>query len=121
MAAQQRMKEFVHEHVLRNRPHALLWLPKAYGILAGMYACQVWGTELSILTLDENVSPAADQPDSRAVGQPLVTLDSNSVTFCEVLKADVSAAFSGMHKEDVFKQKMLSAFKIPMQDFIGNL
>eukprot|EP00983_Pelagomonas_calceolata_P083203 1156110-Pelagomonas_calceolata.AAC.4 len=24
--------------------------------------------------LDENVSPAADQPDSRAVGQPLVTL-----------------------------------------------
>eukprot|EP00983_Pelagomonas_calceolata_P069109 1150252-Pelagomonas_calceolata.AAC.3 len=23
--------------------------------------------------LDENVSPAADQPDSRAVGQPLVT------------------------------------------------
>eukprot|EP00983_Pelagomonas_calceolata_P119996 1160658-Pelagomonas_calceolata.AAC.9 len=28
--------------------------------------------------LDENVSPAADQPDSRAVGQPLVTL----VWFC---------------------------------------
>eukprot|EP00983_Pelagomonas_calceolata_P028189 882914-Pelagomonas_calceolata.AAC.1 len=24
--------------------------------------------------LDDNVSPAADQPDSRAVGQPLVTL-----------------------------------------------
>eukprot|EP00983_Pelagomonas_calceolata_P075138 1152867-Pelagomonas_calceolata.AAC.2 len=24
--------------------------------------------------LDENVSPAADQPDPRAVGQPLVTL-----------------------------------------------
>lgn len=24
MAAQQRIKEFVHEHDLRNRPHALL-------------------------------------------------------------------------------------------------
>eukprot|EP00983_Pelagomonas_calceolata_P009238 298513-Pelagomonas_calceolata.AAC.1 len=40
MAAQQRIKEFVHEHDLRNRPHALLWLSKMFGILAGMYACQ---------------------------------------------------------------------------------
>eukprot|EP00983_Pelagomonas_calceolata_P108381 1159451-Pelagomonas_calceolata.AAC.4 len=31
--------------------------------------------------LDENVSPAADQPDSRAVGQPLVTLDC-SLSIC---------------------------------------
>eukprot|EP00983_Pelagomonas_calceolata_P079694 1154803-Pelagomonas_calceolata.AAC.1 len=45
MAAQQRIKEFVHEHDLRNRPHALIWLSKMYGIPAGMYACQVWGTE----------------------------------------------------------------------------
>eukprot|EP00983_Pelagomonas_calceolata_P035393 1107125-Pelagomonas_calceolata.AAC.1 len=27
MAAQQRIK-FVHEHDLRNRPHALIWLSK---------------------------------------------------------------------------------------------
>eukprot|EP00983_Pelagomonas_calceolata_P052917 1143068-Pelagomonas_calceolata.AAC.3 len=26
MAAQQRIKEFVYEHDLRNRPHALIWL-----------------------------------------------------------------------------------------------
>eukprot|EP00983_Pelagomonas_calceolata_P025339 794825-Pelagomonas_calceolata.AAC.1 len=45
MAAQQRIKEFVHEHDLRNRPHALIWLSKVYGIPAGKYACQVWGTE----------------------------------------------------------------------------
>eukprot|EP00983_Pelagomonas_calceolata_P034492 1081169-Pelagomonas_calceolata.AAC.1 len=45
MAAQQRIKEFVHEHDLRNRPHALIWLFKVYGIPAGMHACQVWGTE----------------------------------------------------------------------------
>eukprot|EP00983_Pelagomonas_calceolata_P092234 1157640-Pelagomonas_calceolata.AAC.16 len=45
MAAQQMMKKFVHHHALRNRPHALLWLSKVYGIPAGMYACQVWGTE----------------------------------------------------------------------------
>eukprot|EP00983_Pelagomonas_calceolata_P011414 367824-Pelagomonas_calceolata.AAC.1 len=38
-------KQVVHEHVLRNRPHALIWLSKVYGILAEMYACQVWGTE----------------------------------------------------------------------------
>eukprot|EP00983_Pelagomonas_calceolata_P010273 333949-Pelagomonas_calceolata.AAC.1 len=28
MAAQQRIKEFMHEHDLRNRPHALIWLSK---------------------------------------------------------------------------------------------
>eukprot|EP00983_Pelagomonas_calceolata_P023772 748589-Pelagomonas_calceolata.AAC.1 len=45
MTAQQRIKGFVHEHDLRNRPHALIWLSKVYGIPAGVYACQVWGTE----------------------------------------------------------------------------
>eukprot|EP00983_Pelagomonas_calceolata_P012597 403595-Pelagomonas_calceolata.AAC.1 len=45
MAAQQRIKEFVHEDDLNNRPHALIWLSKVYGIPVGMYACQVWGTE----------------------------------------------------------------------------
>eukprot|EP00983_Pelagomonas_calceolata_P046717 1140311-Pelagomonas_calceolata.AAC.2 len=42
MAAQQRSKEFVREHDLRNRPHALIWLSKVYGNPAGMCACQVW-------------------------------------------------------------------------------
>eukprot|EP00983_Pelagomonas_calceolata_P119627 1160625-Pelagomonas_calceolata.AAC.1 len=41
MAAQQRTKKFVHEHDLRSRPQALLWLSKVYGILAGMYEYQV--------------------------------------------------------------------------------
>eukprot|EP00983_Pelagomonas_calceolata_P081056 1155409-Pelagomonas_calceolata.AAC.1 len=40
MAAQQRIKEFVYELDLRNRPHDLIWLSKVYGIPAGMYACQ---------------------------------------------------------------------------------
>ena len=45
MAAQRRIADFIKEHGLRNRPHALLWLSKVYGIPAGMYACQIWGTE----------------------------------------------------------------------------
>eukprot|EP00983_Pelagomonas_calceolata_P030675 963589-Pelagomonas_calceolata.AAC.1 len=45
MGAQQRIKEFVHEHDLRNRPHALIRLSKMYGFPAGMYACQLWSTE----------------------------------------------------------------------------
>eukprot|EP00983_Pelagomonas_calceolata_P040473 1137630-Pelagomonas_calceolata.AAC.5 len=45
MAAQQRIKEFVHEHDLRSRQRALIWLSKVYGIPARMYACQMWGTE----------------------------------------------------------------------------
>eukprot|EP00983_Pelagomonas_calceolata_P054878 1143892-Pelagomonas_calceolata.AAC.3 len=45
MAAPQRINKFLHEHGLNNRPHALLWLSKVHGIPAGMYACQVWGTE----------------------------------------------------------------------------
>eukprot|EP00983_Pelagomonas_calceolata_P007393 240968-Pelagomonas_calceolata.AAC.1 len=35
--------------------------------------------------------------------------------------AHVSTAFSGMRYEDIFEQKMLSASKIPMQDFSADL
>eukprot|EP00983_Pelagomonas_calceolata_P066206 1148913-Pelagomonas_calceolata.AAC.2 len=56
-------------------------------------------------------------------------------TLCRVLKADlrlanreeccwsahIYTASSGMRYEDMFKQKMLSASKIPMQDFLGDL
>eukprot|EP00983_Pelagomonas_calceolata_P063039 1147558-Pelagomonas_calceolata.AAC.2 len=56
-------------------------------------------------------------------------------TLCQVLKADVhladrgescwsahvSKSSSGMRDEEVFKQKLLSASKIPMQDFLGDL
>ena len=31
-------------HELKSRPHAVLWLSKVYGIPAGMYVSQVWGT-----------------------------------------------------------------------------
>eukprot|EP00983_Pelagomonas_calceolata_P044003 1139113-Pelagomonas_calceolata.AAC.11 len=62
-------------------------------------------------------------------------LDSNSETLRRVLKEDlhpanreescwsahVSTALSGMPYEDIFKQKMLSAFKILMQDILANL
>ena len=44
MAAQRRISEFAKGHDLKSRPHAMLWLSKVYGIPAGMYACQVWGT-----------------------------------------------------------------------------
>ena len=62
-------------------------------------------------------------------------LDSNSETLRRVLRADlhlatrdeacwsahVSSAFSGMCSEDMYKQRMLSASKIPMQEFICDL
>eukprot|EP00983_Pelagomonas_calceolata_P008439 276091-Pelagomonas_calceolata.AAC.1 len=35
--------------------------------------------------------------------------------------AHVSKSLSGMRNEEVFKQKMLSASKIPMQDVLGDL
>ena len=44
MAAQSRIFEFAKSHELKSRPHAMLWLSKVYGIPAGMYASQVWGT-----------------------------------------------------------------------------
>ena len=40
MAAQSRISEFAKSHDLKSRPHAMLWLPKVYGIPAGMYACE---------------------------------------------------------------------------------
>eukprot|EP00983_Pelagomonas_calceolata_P035588 1114256-Pelagomonas_calceolata.AAC.1 len=45
MAAQQRIKKYVHECGLRNRPHDLPWVCKVFSIPFGMYACQVRGTE----------------------------------------------------------------------------
>eukprot|EP00983_Pelagomonas_calceolata_P092874 1157716-Pelagomonas_calceolata.AAC.11 len=62
-------------------------------------------------------------------------LDSNSETLRRVLKAGlhlanrvdscwsapVSTALIGMHYEVMFKLKMLSASKIPMQDFLADL
>ena len=62
-------------------------------------------------------------------------LESNSATLRQVLKADlrlaerdetcwsahVSAAFVGMHSEDIFKQRMRSATKLSMQEFLGEL
>eukprot|EP00983_Pelagomonas_calceolata_P022863 719536-Pelagomonas_calceolata.AAC.1 len=61
-------------------------------------------------------------------------LASNSETLRQVLKADlhltdmdescwsaqVSKSFSGMRNEEVFKQKLLSASKISMQDLLGD-
>jgi len=44
MAAQSRISEFAKSYDLKSRPHAMLWLSKVYGIPAGMYASQVWGT-----------------------------------------------------------------------------
>eukprot|EP00983_Pelagomonas_calceolata_P017665 555017-Pelagomonas_calceolata.AAC.1 len=40
-APQQRKRKYAHEHDLRDRPNALLWLSEVYGIPAGMYACRV--------------------------------------------------------------------------------
>ena len=44
MAALSRISEFAKSYDLKSRPHAMLWLSKVYGIPAGMYASQVWGT-----------------------------------------------------------------------------
>ena len=44
MAAQSRISEFAKSHDLKSRSHAMLWLSKVYGIPAGMYVSQVWGT-----------------------------------------------------------------------------
>eukprot|EP00983_Pelagomonas_calceolata_P028406 889780-Pelagomonas_calceolata.AAC.1 len=160
------MKKLVHEHGLRNRPNALLWLSNVYGIPTGMCACQVWGTgylregsefesnsrkrHLCSLRRFLGVkSTSSNWPVLRKCGQePLQfycfrasvkffssMLDSNSETLHQVLKADshltdrddscwfshVPKAFKGMRNEDVFNQKTLSASKIPMQDFEGDL
>jgi hypothetical protein len=44
MASAFRVRQFVREHSLANRPYVSLWLGKTYVVPAGMYAGQVWGT-----------------------------------------------------------------------------
>eukprot|EP00983_Pelagomonas_calceolata_P009727 314857-Pelagomonas_calceolata.AAC.1 len=45
MASVFRVRQFVCENCLANRPHESLWLGKTYMVPAGMFAGQVWGTE----------------------------------------------------------------------------
>eukprot|EP00983_Pelagomonas_calceolata_P003989 129843-Pelagomonas_calceolata.AAC.1 len=137
MAAQQRIKKLVHEHDLRKRPHALLWISEVFGIPDGLYACRVWGTEY----LREG-SEFKSQLQNRHLCSLRATvkffnsmLDANTETIRQVLKEDVHladrgescwsahvpAAFNSMRNEEMFKQRMLSASKIPMQDFVGEL
>jgi hypothetical protein len=44
LASAQRIRKFVREHALADRPHTSLWLAKAYVIPAGIYGSQIWGT-----------------------------------------------------------------------------
>eukprot|EP00983_Pelagomonas_calceolata_P014041 449782-Pelagomonas_calceolata.AAC.1 len=142
MAAQQRIKASVHEHDLRNRPHALISLSEVYGTPAGMYACQMWGTEhilegsefksqlqkrqlCSLRRFLGIKSTATNWPVLRECGQEPLQLCwfRTTVTVKEesFWSAHVLTAFSGMRYEDMLKQKMLSASKIPMQAFLGDL
>ncbi len=42
LVAAHRIRGFVQDTALRDRPFASLWLAKAYVVPAGMYGCQVW-------------------------------------------------------------------------------
>ena len=44
LASAYRIRRFLREHALADRPHTSLWLVKTYVIPAGMYGSQVWGT-----------------------------------------------------------------------------
>eukprot|EP00983_Pelagomonas_calceolata_P001235 42564-Pelagomonas_calceolata.AAC.1 len=45
MASAFRVRQFVRENSLANRPYVSLWLGKTYVVPDGVYAGQVWGTE----------------------------------------------------------------------------
>mmetsp|Transcript_10496 Transcript_10496/g.28719 ORF Transcript_10496/g.28719 Transcript_10496/m.28719 type:complete len:125 (-) Transcript_10496:337-711(-) len=45
MASAYRIRQFVQEHALGDRPDVPLWLGKTYLVPAGMYASQVRGAE----------------------------------------------------------------------------
>ncbi len=44
LAAAHRIRGYVWDTTLCDRPFASLWLAKAYVVPAGMYGCQVWGS-----------------------------------------------------------------------------
>ena len=166
MAAQKRIADFAKDHDLKNRPHAMLWLSKVYGIPAGMYASQVWGTEYLSegSEFDSQVQKRHLCSLRRILGvknsttnwsvlrecghEPLQffwfrasirffnsMLDSNSDVLRRVLKADlhlasfdsscwsaqVSSAFGGLQDGALFRQKMLRASQVPIQEFICDL
>ncbi len=44
LAAAHRIRGFVRDVALCDKPFAPLWLAKAYVVPAGMYGCQVWSS-----------------------------------------------------------------------------
>ncbi len=44
LAAAHRIRGFVWDTALCDRPFASLWLAKAFVVPAGMYGCQVWSS-----------------------------------------------------------------------------
>ena len=44
MAAVKRVEKLAAEFCVEDRPDVLLWLLQTYGLSAGLYGCQVWGT-----------------------------------------------------------------------------
>eukprot|EP00983_Pelagomonas_calceolata_P100475 1158571-Pelagomonas_calceolata.AAC.9 len=44
VAGRRWIRQFASEFHLMDRPHTMLWLTRAYALLASMYAWQIWGT-----------------------------------------------------------------------------
>eukprot|EP00983_Pelagomonas_calceolata_P055407 1144133-Pelagomonas_calceolata.AAC.4 len=94
MAAQQRIKEFVHEHDLRNRPHALIWLSQRGSLrcMAFRLGC-VKSTATNWPVLRECDQEPLQFYWFRATAKFFNNmLVSNSETLCQVLKADLHLA-----------------------------
>eukprot|EP00983_Pelagomonas_calceolata_P011910 382949-Pelagomonas_calceolata.AAC.1 len=54
IASAFRVRQFVRENFLANRPYVSLWFGKTYMVPAGMYAGQVWGRALNTLKRARN-------------------------------------------------------------------
>ena len=45
MAGIKRVSRLADEHCVKDRPHAMLWLFKAFALSDGMYGAQIWSTK----------------------------------------------------------------------------
>jgi len=124
----------------------MLWLSKVYGIPAGMYASQVWGT----VYLSEGSEFGSQLQKRHLCSLRRIFGVKNSTTNWAVLRecgqeplqffwfrasirlfnsmlddsnseTQVSNAFNGLQDSAMFKQKMLRATQVPMQEFICDL
>eukprot|EP00983_Pelagomonas_calceolata_P054069 1143555-Pelagomonas_calceolata.AAC.1 len=117
MASAFRVRQFVRENFLANRPYVPLRLGKTYVVPAGTYAGQVWATEYI-----KGGKKLASDLQVRHTLRRVLKADLNILSRePSCWTAQVLDAFQGLWRCDSFVQAVRQGTPIPIQEFTDDL